>query len=213
MTPGTDETAASATAIRDALIVGSLIAPDGAAAYMAAMCHWGWVERLPDPVVFITPKRYVAMHHELLGLRYDLMLTRPDRLFGVVREAHAGLPLRVTDRERTVVDMMDRTDLCGGIVVVAGVLRRAWPGIDTERLTQHVGRFGGGTVPKRLGYLVEGLGLEPVGGEWTERWRGSIAPGYSVLERGGPSTGSYVRRWMVRVNATGWETERRDGGS
>ena len=102
----------------------------------------------------------------------------------------------MTGRERTVVDMMDRTDLCGGLATAVAALRVAWPQLDHDRLVRQVERFGGGTVPKRLGYLVERLGLEPVGSPLTERLRALIAPGYSVLERGGPT--------RVATCAAGW---------
>jgi predicted transcriptional regulator of viral defense system len=190
--------------LRDALVIGGLLAPEGGVAYLAAMRHWGWTDADVDPIALITPRRAVAMRPELLGVRYALILTKPARVFGFVRESRDGLALRVTERERTVVDMLDRSDLCGGMAVVVEALRHAWPELDRERLTRRLERFGGGTVPKRLGFLAEALGLEPRGGEWTERWRALIAPGYSVLERGGPDRGRYTRRWMVRVNAEGF---------
>jgi predicted transcriptional regulator of viral defense system len=188
--------------------VGALLAPQGGAAYLAAMRYWGWLagddardRATASPVHLITSKRVATMHPRLLGVRFELVLVRPDRVFGIDHVSRDGLALRVTGRERTVVDMMDRTDLCGGLATVVTALRVAWPELDGDRLARLVERFGGGTVPKRLGYLVEGAGLEPIGSLVSERLRALIAPGYSVLERGGPNEGGYVRRWMVRVNS------------
>jgi predicted transcriptional regulator of viral defense system len=199
--------------LEDLLAVGALLAPQGGAAYLSAMRYWGWADggdaravepppAQPDLIHLITPKRVANMRPQLLGVRFELVLTKPQRVFGVDHISRGGLALRVTGRERTVVDMMDRTDLCGGIGAVVSALRVAWPQTDHDRLVRQVGRFGGGTVPKRLGYLVEHLDLEPAGSPLTERLHELIAPGYSVLERGAPDTGSYVRRWMVRVNST-----------
>jgi predicted transcriptional regulator of viral defense system len=171
---------------RDALVVGSLLAPEGAAAYATAMRWWGWWPAAGSsgpglsPVLFITPKRKQAMRPELLGARFELVFVKP---------------------ERTVVDMFDRSDLCGGVLAAAAALEKAWPALDLERLTAHLERFAGGTVPRRLGYVVERRGFLPPDDRVLARWRELIGAGYSLLERGGPASGPYLRRWGLRVNA------------
>jgi|SRR5665647_903846 len=197
------------SALRDVLVIGSLLAPEGAAAYLTAMRWWGWGEGAggpaapaPDTVTFMTPKRKQAMHPELLGVRFELVFIKPERMFGAQLLGEPGQRIRVTDRERTVVDMFDRSDLCGGVPAAAVALRQAWPALELERLTAHLERFAGGTVPRRLGYLAERLGLLPPADPRLERWRALIGAGYSLLERGGPGEGPFVRRWGLRVNVS-----------
>jgi predicted transcriptional regulator of viral defense system len=198
------------SALRDALVIGSLLAPEGAAAYATAMRWWGWgggagvpEAPAPDVVTFMTPKRKQAMHPELLGVRFELVFVKPERMFGADLLGEPGLRIRVTDPERTVVDMLDRSDLCGGVPAAAAALGRAWPALDAERLTGYLERFAGGTVPRRLGYLVERLGLLPQDDPLLRRWRMFLGAGYSLLERGGPAEGPFVRRWRLRVNVAG----------
>ena len=192
---------------RDALVVGSLLAPEGAAAYATAMRWWGWrpaagsSEPGLSPVLFITPKRKQAMHPELLAVRFELVFAKPERMVGAELLGEPGLRIRVTDPERTVVDMFDRSDLCGGVLAAAAALERAWPALDLELLTAHLERFAGGTVPRRLGYVVERRGFLPPDDRELARWRELIGAGYSLLERGGPASGPYLRRWGLRVNA------------
>jgi predicted transcriptional regulator of viral defense system len=194
---------------RDALVVGTLLAPEGAAAYATAMRWWEWGPAAASsgpglsPVLFIAPKRKQAMRPELLGVRFELVLVKPERMFGAALLGEPGLRIRVTDAERTVVDMFDRSDLCGGVPTAAAAVDQAWPGLDLERLTTYLERFAGGTVPRRLGYLVERLGLLPPADPLLERWRALIGGGYSLLERGGPAEGPFVRRWRLRLNVPG----------
>jgi predicted transcriptional regulator of viral defense system len=189
-----------------ALVVGSLLAPEGAAAYATAMRWWGLGPGAGSsgpgliPIVFITPKRKQAMRPRLLGARFELVFIKPERMFGAALLGDPGLRIRVTERERTVIDMLDRSDLCGGIPAAAAALCEAWTNLDLERLTDYLERFAGGTVPRRLGYLVERLGLLPPDDPMLARWRALIGAGYSLLERGGPAVGPFLRRWHLRVN-------------
>jgi len=192
----------------EALVVGSLLAPEGAAAYETALRWWGLSvgaghEADRARVLFITPKRRQAMRATLLGVRFELVFIKPERMYGALLLGRPGLRVRVTDRERTVVDLLDRSDLCGGVPAAAAALEAVWPALDLERLTGYLERFGGGTVPRRLGYLTERMGLLPPAHPLLERWRGLIGAGYSLLERGGPAEGRFVRRWALRVNVPG----------
>jgi len=130
------------------------------------------------------------------------VLVRPERLFGVSQAFEGGLPLRVTERERTIVDMMDRPDLCGGVAEVVEALRAGWAECEPARVAEYAQRHGGGTVPKRLGFLVEQLGLEAPAG-LVEQLQDLMGAGMSDLERGGAKSGRYVRRWRLRINTAG----------
>ena len=183
----------------DPLAIGSFIVPTGAAAYWSAVRHWGWTTQLPRTQFFITQKRRAASRKEILGVPYRFITIKPERAFGVAEEWAGSLPVRVTDRERTVLDVLDRPDLAGGIAEVTEVLPRAWREIDLARLTDYIERFGSGSVPKRLGYLAEELALAGAD-DWVGRWQSMMGAGVTLLERGGPPVGPIVTRWRLRIN-------------
>jgi predicted transcriptional regulator of viral defense system len=183
----------------DPLAIGSFIAPTGAAAYWTAVRHWGWTTQLPRTQFFITAKRRAQSHKSILGVPYRFIALRQERIFGIAEEWAGSLPVRVTDRERTLLDILDRPDLAGGIAEVSEALTRGWSEIDPALLTDYVVRFGSGTVPKRLGYLAERLELEGVG-DWTSRWQSLMGAGVTRLERGGSKTGRILTRWRLQIN-------------
>ena len=184
----------------DPLAIGTFVAPSGGAAYWTAARHWGWTAQLPRTQFFITTRRRSSARKTILGVPFRFITLKPDRLFGIAEEWVGSLPIRVTDRERTVVDILDRPDLSGGIAEVSEVLTNAWRDIDATRLTEYVERFGSGTVPKRLGYLTELLALQATKNQ-TRRWQELSGSGITLLERGGPKEGRIVTRWGLRINS------------
>ena len=189
----------------DPLAIGSFLVPDGAAAYWTAVRHWGWTTQLPSEQIFITPRRRYQPRSTVLGVRYRFVTLKPERIFGITEEWQRGLVLKVTDRERTVVDMMDRPDLAGGIAEVSESLRMAWQELELSRVTEYMSRLGSGTVPKRFGFLAEQMEL-PEFAAWLPRWRELIGSGFTQLERGGAPGGRMLRRWNLQVNAAGFDT-------
>lgn len=183
----------------DPIAIGSFLVPSGGAAYWTAVRHWGWTTQLPRTQFFITAQRRAA-HGTFLGVRYRFIALKPERIFGITEEWVEGLAIRVTDRERTLLDILDRPDLAGGIAEVGEALRAGWREIDPARLTKYIERFGSGTVPKRLGYLAEELDLDGAG-DWTQRWRSMVGTGITLLDRGGPKSGRIVTRWGLQINA------------
>lgn len=190
----------------DALSIGTFLAQGGAAAYRTAVRYWNWTTQVSGNATFVVTKRRFNWHPSVLGVNYDFILLKPSRLFGVTETWRGQFKIRVTDRERTVLDILDRTDLSDGIPEVAEALKAAWPTLDFKKLTEYLERFGSGTVPKRLGFLAERLGLEPAGSPNVERWRSLVKAGITSLERGGPSRGPIVRSWRLRINVAGFES-------
>jgi len=191
----------------DPLVIGSFLAPSGAAAYWTAVRHWGWTTQLPRTQFFISAKRRSNPQKTILGVPYRFVTLKPDQVFGISEEWIGALPIRVTNRERTVVDILDRPDLAGGIAEVADALARAWTEIDVARLTEYVARFRSGTVPKRLGYLAELLSLAVPEGQ-LRRWQSLKGSGVTLLERGGSGEGPITSKWGLRINAGAGEGTR-----
>jgi predicted transcriptional regulator of viral defense system len=183
----------------DALAIGSFLVPDGAVAYWSAVRAWGWTTQLPGAVFLLTPRQVRNPNRRIIGVRYRFVRTAPETLFGITEVLEGALPIRVTDKERTAVDMMDRPDLCGGIAEVATALQEAWPALDKARLAQYVRKLGSGTVPKRLGYLAELLGLSTTV-ELLMMLQEQKGKGITRLDRGGAATGPIVTRWNLQVN-------------
>ena len=113
----------------------------------------------------------------------------------------AGKTIRVMDREKTLVDCAARPDLSGGILQLAQALSSSYRQINWQKLDQYLKQWGGGTVVKRLGYLVEALKLPDQEARLSD-WQRLITRGVSPLEPGAGEYGAVRTRWQVRVNVS-----------
>jgi predicted transcriptional regulator of viral defense system len=158
-----------------------------------------------------TTRRKAEVVVEELGLRFRFVTLSPHKFFGIQTVTVEEQPVRITTPSKTLVDGLDRPDLCGGIVELAkglsryaGAERSEPAGGENEtgqrwaQLTADAQRLGNRTVFKRLGYLAEVLGLDV--GEWIERWRAEISPGETLLDPRYGYRGSYHAGWNLRVN-------------
>lgn len=184
--------------VHEFVIASHLIQPY-AIAYASALTFHALTDLLPHTVFVATTRRKTDVVVEELGLRFQFITLTPHKFFGLQTVIIEEQPVQITTPTKTLVDGLDHPNLCGGIVELAkGLQRYAQDGPDWEQLTGDARRLNNRTVFKRLGYLVEVLGLEA--GPWIEQWQTEISPGETLLDPRYGYTGSYHSRWNLRLN-------------
>lgn len=192
----------------DPKLIASQLAPEGAAAYWTALHHWGLTEQVPRTVFVQTRKRKHRARVSVLGVRYEFIVITGRKFFGVAQQWSDGAEFRITDREKTVLDALDRPDLCGGLPVVASALATS-DGLDWDRLDQYLKRFESGAIYKRLGYLVETLEVPvPDRPRRLAAWKRGVSQGVALLDPRGPKKGPINSQWRVQANVSGLERRR-----
>jgi predicted transcriptional regulator of viral defense system len=66
----------------------------------------------------------------------------------------------ITDRERTVLDLIVRPELYGGIRAASEIMEGALAQIDLNQLVTYALRYDVGAVIKRMGWLLERMGVD-----------------------------------------------------
>jgi len=187
----------------DPMVIAAQLVPRGAVAYWSALHHWGMTEQIPRTVFVQSRSRKHQSRLTLLGVRYQFIHIVERKFFGMVRQWSRGIGFTITDREKTVVDALDRPDLCGGIPAVAAALT-AGAAMDWDVLDGYLRQFGSGAIFKRLGYLAEALDVPIPGAERRiAAWREQLSQGTALLDPRGPRKGPIDSRWRVRVNLSG----------
>jgi predicted transcriptional regulator of viral defense system len=121
-------------------------------------------------------------------------------LFGTVGVWRGQTRVAVSDPSRTIVDILDDPRLGGGIRTVADVLSEYMGSQhrNDQLLIEYADRLGNRAVFKRLGYLIERLGIEAEALLVACRERRSA--GVVALDPSVKARGQIVRRWGLRVN-------------
>jgi predicted transcriptional regulator of viral defense system len=192
----------------DPRVMASQLAPDGSLAYWTALHYWGMTEQMPRTVFVQTRKRKHSSRVAVLNIRYEFIFITSRKFFGLAQQWTDGLTFRITDREKTIVDALDRPDLCGGLPAVANAIART-DELNWSKTNEYLSRFASGAIYKRLGYLVQTLGIAPedTSGMLAE-WRKKSTQGVALLDPRGPKKGPIDTHWMVRMNVSGLERVR-----
>jgi predicted transcriptional regulator of viral defense system len=182
--------------LHEFIVAMELVSP-AAIAYWSALNHHGMTEQLPRTVFVATDHPVRRQPGEVLGVSYKVISLRPGKFFGVVKDWINEMPFMVTDREKTIVDGLDLPQYVGGVAEIVKVLSIGWTQLDESILRKYTAKIGNSAVAKRLGFLMETLGLGDVG---KLRKVVTLAPGFSPLDPTLPRHGKYNRRWGLLVN-------------
>jgi predicted transcriptional regulator of viral defense system len=129
---------------------------------------------------------------------------RSERYFGVNEYHRFEFPIRVTDRERTLLDGLRNPELCGGL---EGVLR-AWVKsrdvINPNAVVQYVDRLDINILRQRVGFVLESLGIShPIFSRWYElARRGGSSKLLSSAPYSLPGGPRFSEAWNLSLNAS-----------
>ena len=164
--------------------------------------HHGLTEQVFRDVVVLTARSVRDRHPVIQGTPYRVKVVAAEKLFGTTPIWRGRVRIAVSDPTRTIVDLLDDPSLGGGIRHVAEIVE-TYVGEDFRDdglLLDYAERLGNRTVYKRLGYLLEALGLRTP--ELMAACHERVSSGFGLLDPSLPAQGRFVRRWNLRLNAT-----------
>ena len=102
-----------------------------------------------------------------------------------------------SDLEKTFVDCLFKPDYAGGIVEVARAIYISRDKLNCDKLLEYTKRFNSQAVIKRLGFLLETLGIET---SIIEKLKKIITKSYVLLDTELPKSGKMISRWSIQQN-------------
>lgn len=166
----------------------------------SAANHWSLTDQVFRSTVVATAARVRRTKQELAGNSYVVHHVDTSRLeWGLRAEWRNERRVQVADPARTVAEMLGTPTLGGGIRHVFEILDTYLFDSDAVSLIEPLDRLGNGAAFKRLGYLLECLGIDdPM---TSKSISARITAGVSSLDPSQPAVGSREPRWGLLVNA------------
>jgi predicted transcriptional regulator of viral defense system len=153
-----------------------------------------------------TPEEWVGLPRppqrrplQVNGIPIHWYVTKSEWDFGWTISYSQGLPIYVTDIERTLLDVLRSPDDSGGLAVVFRAWRQAQPLMNLDRLIGYTEQLGQAILRQRVGYVLEALGLKH---PRLAVWKQKLLRGSSVkLVASAPFASKFSANWNLSLNA------------
>ena len=183
------------------LALASRLADPSYIGFSTAAAHYGLTTQHRHIVWLVTPRH--IRPQKIQGTEVRIVNLGPRRFFGFGEVNVLGYPLNMSDREKTMLDCVDRTDLAGGIGEAAQIFATGARRCDWEKLAGYVARINTASLARRVGYLAEHTGAAIPEGIHKQFLKMADRPGVSFFgPRKAPENAvGYVSNWRLTVNA------------
>ena len=182
--------------------------------YSAAHVH-GLTEQMPFRTTVAVLKQMRPIR--VGNIFVSFVNLKKSRFFGDEETKYLNAILTVSDIEKTLVDCVDRPELCGGISEVARIVSNAFENghVSLQKMVSYVQRFGSHAVAQRLGFIIEyieekkKIQVEP---EILEELQHLIGSKIYALDVRSSKKGEISKKWNVNNNAGYLEIESQERG-
>jgi predicted transcriptional regulator of viral defense system len=172
-------------------VIASYLVEPSAISYWSALHHYGLTEQIPGTVFIQTPARKKKNVLEIFGVNYQIVRVKEDKFFGVRKEWIEENAVNITDKEKTIIDCLDKPHYAGGIIEAAKALKNS--SLDYNQLTPYALRINNFAVVRRLGYLCERMGV-PLNLPQPR------SKSYLLLDPTMPAKGENDAKWRLIIN-------------
>jgi len=165
--------------------------------YAAMRLHGMTTHPLLEISITLTKrKRAKTINH----ISYQFIYCQTKNFWGIEKKwVSKNEKVNVSDIERTILDCLNRPNLCGGITEIIRGIWLKQNEINWEKLSSHAQKFQSKAAIKRLGYILETL---EIGTSELEKIKKIIEPtkDYILFGLHGENEGRYIKRWRLRLN-------------
>ena len=157
----------------------------------------------PQLVVYTTTIKPIRPRI-VLGTEFRFIVSKPKNIFGIKDHWITNTEkVRVSNRERTIIDGLKQSQNCGGFSEVAKGFWMQNENIDISKLVDYAIMLDVGAVYRRLGYLLELFEMDTT--RQISLLRRKLTSTYVLLDPALPAEGKFLARWRLRLNVSAEE--------
>lgn len=166
--------------------------------FRSALNYYGYTEQISRTVFVVSTRRKMKTALEVSGVTYRFVHVNERKFFGITETTLDGYRVNISEREKTMVDCLDRLEYSGGITEIAKALSYGRDELDFIKMARYAQKNGNSAVSKRLGYLLEvlNIGTKAAIGILRE----SLSSGYALCDTLTDRKGRHIERWKIVAN-------------
>ncbi|MBT3984432.1 MAG: hypothetical protein HOE90_23960 [Bacteriovoracaceae bacterium] len=114
-------------------------------------------EQIYGTVMIFTASNIKQKEVNIAGVKFYCKRVSADKIWGTKTEWRGKIKVLISDKERTIVDMLSDPKVGGGIRPVLDVLTEYWESEDRniDKIKEYARKLENGVIFKRLGFLLE----------------------------------------------------------
>jgi len=187
-----------ASSIEDSWILADRLFSPGYIGGFNAVKYWDFSEQIFETTTFLTTKKVHDRHPVIGNTRLHLKTIASYKIFGTKSVWRENTKITVSDASKTIIDLLDDPPLVGGMRIVKDIFieYRGSDFFDLEKLIKYAEMMRNKTILKRLGFLMETMGLHDLIKKYD--LSSKISSGYSLFDPSVQNT-SIIRRWNLKI--------------
>jgi len=199
-----DALSSERTLVNPWVIVPQLFSPGYVGGWSAAE-YWDFTEQIFRDVCVLTARPFRKKRETVEGSAFVLNRMQERHIFGTRTVWEEQVRIQVSDPHRTILDMLVRPVVGGGLRHLADCLLAYLdsPEADLKKLFEYGDRLGNGAAFKRLGFLLERASTSD--GWALDACQKRMTAGHAKLDPALPAD-ALVSRWRIWVPAS-WQME------
>jgi len=178
----------------NALLTGSFLVKPYYFSYSTSNAFYGFSTQMPSIVYIATTKNKHSV--EIGNIYYRFVVLSERKFFGFEKVRIFDADVLMADKEKTIVDSVDKIRYAGGIREVFSVLKDGVKKVSVTRLVDYSVRMGSSSLIQRLGFLLEGAGIEFNEEALLKHMGRSTA----FLDPYGEKKGKFNKKWRIICN-------------
>ena len=123
--------------------------------YGSALHHHGFSDQLLREVAVATDKAKKPV--QLIDSKVVFVHLKKSKFFGIQEINLEGKVVKIANKEKTIIDCLEKPQFCGGIEEVAKAIYFNFEELDLPKLVAYGEKMNNSCILKRLGYLLEKL--------------------------------------------------------
>jgi predicted transcriptional regulator of viral defense system len=168
-------------------------------AYQSAAAIHGAAHQLPFVLLVAVPQQRRPI--ELGRARIQFVQLKPEKFFGFQQTTYHDVSFNVSDLEKTILDCLERFDLCDGVAEVARTISGLIEEVECDKLLEYLRRMDNQALAQRLGLIIERLGtVQEIEKDLIDAVARQVGEHVYPLDPHEPEAGILDSRWRIREN-------------